>query len=174
DVGEQDPAVDDEQPPLVLEDGHVAADRAESPARGPAPRPRRQWRGRGHFRSCFGPASTPEWCDEAQLSASAALWASPSVRPAAAQSSRSRAISAALAPHKGDRTGPPGSCWRLRAALVRMVPWVRKKPTNADRSWWWISRARATSPASYASIIFLVRRPNRCGVLTRPTPPTDS
>jgi hypothetical protein len=73
---EQDAAVDEQQPPLVLEDGHVPADLAET-AEGDDPESaRRQRRGRAEFRMQVAHAAVP------------ARRASTST-PAAAQSSRS-------------------------------------------------------------------------------------
>ena len=47
---EEDPAVDDEQAAVVLEDGHVAADLAQPAERDDPQTPRRQLAGRGEFR----------------------------------------------------------------------------------------------------------------------------
>ena len=49
-LGEQHAAVDDQESPVVLEDGHVAADLAETPKRGDPQTSLRQGAGQGEFR----------------------------------------------------------------------------------------------------------------------------
>src|ERR1043165_4606199 len=56
------------------------------------------------------------------------------IRPASPQSSRKRPSSAAFAETSGARTGPAGRPRSASAALVRITPWVRKKPQNAGSS----------------------------------------
>ncbi len=149
DVGEQHSAVDDEQLAVELEDGHVAADRAEPAERDDAQRTGRQrWRtGSGALARGLG------------HSASAPASSSPAAAQSCAQLARSRRRS-----RRPAASGParPAGPRRFSAALTRMTPWVRKMPVEqrqqlavqAQR----LGRRRpARTPRSSA----LVGRPNR-------------
>ncbi len=120
DVGEQHSTVDDEKLAGVFEDGHVATDLAEPAQRGhpqPAVGQRRWW---NEILMCSNGHSASPGRSGAVVAGR--------LSPAAAQSSRSWAISAAVASTSGDRTGPAGRSSRFNAAFVRITPWVRKKP----------------------------------------------
>ena len=100
-LGEQNPAVHDEQPPGVLEDRHVPADLAETAERDYAQAVPGQ-SGRG--------------------AESGVRMAHVSFTPPASRSSRSCCISAAVASASGRRTGPPGRPSIDSAAFVVITP----------------------------------------------------
>ena len=106
-LGEEHAAVHDEEPPGVLEDGHVAADLAEAAERDDAHRALGQgWRSRQLGMRVAHDRSTP-----------------PSRR-----SRSSCSIWVAVASTSGERTGPAGRPWSRSAALVRITPCARKMP----------------------------------------------
>jgi hypothetical protein len=99
DLREQHAAVDDEQPPGVLEDRHVAADLAQAAERDDAQRAVRECR----------------WCAELRVRvAHAALPGTPALR----RSSCSTESCSSVAGTSGSRTGPPGRP-RIRARPCR-------------------------------------------------------
>src|SRR5262249_12963711 len=104
---EQDPAVDHQQPPVVLEHGHVAADLADPAERDHSQAAGGQWRRRPQLRVRMTHLS---------------------FTPPAVRSSLSCSISAVLASVSGSRTGPEGSPSSPSAALVKITPWFRKMP----------------------------------------------
>src|SRR5215472_12105311 len=163
-LGEQDAAVDDQQPPAVLEDGHVPADLAETAQRDDAQAvavKRRRW-------GQFGVRVT-------HRSASPASLPSPgSLTPPAVRSARSLSRSAELAGSSGPRTPPPGKPSMSRAALVMTAAWLRKSPTLTGSMDRWTLAASAVRPSVNASSISAIRSPTTCPVtLTAPMPPMD-
>src|SRR6202035_81530 len=113
-LGEQHAAVDDEQPPEVLEDGHVPADLAETAERDDAQAAARQGRRRCQVRVRVAHRASPF---------------SGSFTPPAARSSASLRRSASLAGSNGPRTPPPGRPSSSSAALVMTAAWLRNRPT---------------------------------------------
>ena len=103
-LGEQHPAVHDEQAAVVLQHGHVPADLAQAAKAHDAQRAGREG-GR---------------CAQLRVRVTHLIFTPPATR-----SARSCSISAGVASISGPRTGPPGSPSRLSAALVVITPWVR-------------------------------------------------
>src|SRR5699024_6790745 len=177
-LGEEHAAVDDEQPTVVLEDGHVAADLAEAAQGDHAQDALPQgWRCRqvgvrvAHTepsarRSTWTALAGTAWCGARPMGP---------LTPAAARSSRRSACSSEEASANGVRTGPEGRPNRFSTALTVMTPWVRKIPVYTGVSLRCMANAWATSPASKASIISLRSLPTIWPTtLTKPAPPTDS
>ncbi len=98
-LGEEHSAVDDEQPAVELEHGHVAPDLAETPERDDAqPVRRKRWR-------CSQPGVGMA---HAEPAVAVATSADRSI-PAAARSALSRSRSCSVASTSGGRTPPAGS-----------------------------------------------------------------
>src|SRR5699024_8298936 len=177
-LGEEHTAVDDEQPAVVLEDGHVATDLAKT-AQGDHAQgrlPQGWWRGQSGMRvahtapsarrSTWTALAGTAWCGARPMGP---------LTPAAARSSRRSACSSEEASANGVRTGPEGRPNRFSTALTVMTPWVRKIPVYTGVSLRCMANAWATSPASKSSILYmrslLTMGPT---TLTLHAPPTDS
>ena len=106
---EEHPAIDDQQSPGVLENGHIATDLAEAAERDDAQALLRQRPGGA----------------EIGMRVAHARQLQPGRRAVGPQRRRSRS---GVASTSGSRTGPAGRPSRPSAALVMITPWVRKKP----------------------------------------------
>src|SRR5699024_269502 len=124
-LGEEHTAVDDEQPAVVLEDGHVATDLAKT-AQGDHAQgalPQGWWRGQSGMRvahtdpsarrSTWTALAGTAWCGARPMGP---------LTPAAARSSRRSACSSEEASANGVRTGPEGRPNRFSTALTVMTP----------------------------------------------------
>ncbi len=163
-LGEQDPTVDDEQPAIELEHGHIAADFAQPPQRDDAQTVS------GQRRRCSQPGMGMAHADP-----TVAFTSTQRSTPAAARSTRNRSRSSSVASTRGRRTPPAGSPAMLRAAFVMITPWFLNRPSYAGSRPMCKERARTASPASKALIIAWIRLAATCPTtLTTPTAPTDN
>src|SRR3954447_21481924 len=154
-LGEQDTAVDDQQPAGVLEDGHVAADLAET-AEGDDPERAVGKRRRG----------VEIWVRVAH-----------SATPASARSARSSWSSASVASANGGRVVRVAITPRSsRAAFAMMAPPALVMiPRTAGSTAALMRRASSRSPASTARIMAAYSAAHTCATtLTTPTAPIAS